>query len=99
MLHTLLEAGFDASYVNSTGETPLHMAVKRNNVQHVELLLKCGSCNPNAADGHRQTALHRAGEHGHDACLKALIACEQVDVNAEDAWSRTALHWTCVKYV
>lgn len=85
--------------MNTTGETPLHIAVKRNQLSHVEVLLGSNSCDPNAADGHRQTALHRAGEYGHDECLKALIACDKVDINAEDAWSRTALHWTCVKYV
>lgn len=99
LLQTLLEAKFEASYVNTTGETALHIAVKRNQLQHVEVLLKADSCDPNAADGHRQTALHRAGEYGHDGCLQALIACDRVDINAEDAWSRTALHWTCVKYV
>lgn len=98
-LEVLLGAGFDGSYVTEGGETPLHAAVKADKPKSVLLLLNCDSCDPNAADGHKQTALHRAGEFGYVNCLEFLVSHNRVDIDAEDAWKRTALHWLVQKYV
>lgn len=96
-LEVLLGAGFDGSYVTEGGETPLHAAVKADKPKSVLLLLNCDSCDPNAADGHKQTALHRAGEFGYVNCLEFLVSHNRVDIDAEDAWKRTALHWLVQK--
>lgn len=98
-LELLLSAGFDGSYVTEGGETPLHAAVKADKPKSVLLLLNCDSCDPNAADGHKQTALHRAGEFGYANCLEFLVSHNRVDIDAEDAWKRTALHWLVQKCV
>jgi ankyrin repeat protein len=97
LLIELLGAGFEGSYLNDAGETPLHAAVKADKPKSVSALLGCDSCDPNAVDGHKQTALHRAGEFGYVKCLEFLVSHERVNVDAEDAWSRTALHWTAQK--
>lgn len=99
LLLQMLAAKFPADYVDQTGETPLHRAVKAEKFFAVEALLQVQNCSPNAVDGHQQTALHRAGELRSIKCLAALLKSDRVNIDAEDAWSRTILHWTCQQYV
>lgn len=45
--------------INLQGISPLIEAVKRKNLKHVEILLKCGA-DPNMTDKDKRTSLHYA---------------------------------------
>jgi len=73
------------------GQTPLHFAVNRDNVDVVRLLLTSGA-NITAKDRSKATPLHLAVDHDSQLEMaKLLLGSVKVDVNAVDACGRTPL--------
>ncbi|XP_041940161.1 BRCA1-associated RING domain protein 1 [Alosa sapidissima] len=57
---------------NHKGETPLHLAAIKGDVEAVKRLLEQGA-DPNLKDNAGWTPLHEASNHGHAAVVEALI--------------------------
>lgn len=58
---------------NPVGETPLHIAAVRGDLEAVRVLLDAGA-DPNAVAEHNYTPLHEALEQGHPQVARILIA-------------------------
>jgi ankyrin repeat protein len=76
---------------NSTGVTPLILAIQSGQVQVVELLLRLGA-EVNVPDGSKRTPLHHAAllDAVHILCL--LLQVQDAKINFEDANNATPLH-------
>lgn len=59
--------------VNAAGETLLHRACKRNQVETVLKILALPDCDVNVQDHAGWTPLHEACNHGSTACVQALL--------------------------
>ncbi|XP_046544869.1 uncharacterized protein LOC124255078 [Haliotis rubra] len=79
---------------NRSGQTPLHMAVERQNIDNVRLLLSVAD--PNAQDMYGRTALHYVRHNNEeDNCheLCKLFVEKMADGNIkEKTYAETALH-------
>lgn len=62
------------------GFSPLHLAVKSNKKDCVDLLLNSYKCNPNVADLTGMTPLHHAAQLGLVEIMKTLIAHPDIDL-------------------
>ncbi len=85
---------YDASLVhekNLTGITPLHLAVRWNNPELVNLLLDLGA-DPNAADEKHATPLHESVASHAEHVITALVD-HRADVTCRDHKSRGLMHW------
>ncbi|KAK4696729.1 hypothetical protein P7C71_g1230, partial [Lecanoromycetidae sp. Uapishka_2] len=79
------------SSVSSEGETPLTQAALRGQLEMVDLLLRSGAADVNAANWHGRTALMCAASKCHGAIVKRLLATGSVNFNALDHDRRSAL--------
>ncbi|HBT82140.1 MAG TPA: hypothetical protein DEB35_01465 [Desulfuromonas sp.] len=69
---------------NCLGETPLHFAAIRGDVEAVEALIKAGA-DINAQGEHHYSPLHEAVEQGHPEVVRLLIgACARKDLKDSD---------------
>ncbi|MHB9146864.1 MAG: ankyrin repeat domain-containing protein [Candidatus Amoebophilus sp.] len=75
------------------GNTPLHDAAKKGNMEEAESLLHIGGhgVDINIKDAHGNTSLHLAIKHGHLEIAKFLIK-QGVDINARNKDQNTPLH-------
>ncbi|CAB0028765.1 unnamed protein product [Trichogramma brassicae] len=99
-----LESGQDPNLLlESTGESPLHMAVKRHNFGVAMLLLKKGA-NVNLANKDGETVLHLMANvdfygdlnEGYTFFKELFKINEQhqiTQIEAKDKWGRTPLEW------
>lgn len=72
LLKLFLEHGAQVcSAIANNAESPLHLAVKNDNLKMVQLLLEFGA-NPNQQCGYLHTPISLAREHGRDDILLAL---------------------------
>ena len=89
----------DMNAVNRCGETPLHIASRRN-VDIVQALLKSKECNVNIQTKDGDTPLHLAVETGDILCTEIvtlLLAHPQCDLNEANHEGKTPLHVACKK--
>ncbi|XP_052823265.1 BRCA1-associated RING domain protein 1 [Octopus bimaculoides] len=75
---------------NAKGETPLHVAVIKNNLAKVQVLLTEGA-NVNTKDHAGWTPLHEACNHGYEKIVKVLLDSGAL-INTPGSENDTALH-------
>ena len=88
-----INANFDSMIYeiqNLGNSSALHMAIKKNNIEIVKLLLLYGA-DPNILDSGYCSALHWAATKGNLAAVKLLLEA-QVNPNLQDLAKSTALH-------
>ncbi|XP_034237735.1 nuclear factor NF-kappa-B p105 subunit-like [Thrips palmi] len=76
---------------NEQGQTPLNIAVRRNNFQCVKLLCSAGA-NVNLADKEGNTPYHIAAKRDHTDCLETLLKVEDRELDKKSFEGDAALH-------
>lgn len=89
----LLEKGVDMNMTDSSGVTPLSLAVMQGREAVVKLILLTRKADVNLGISDGVTPLSLAGVEGHEAIMKLLLPKSDVDVNSDDSWGRTSLSW------
>jgi hypothetical protein len=89
----LVKHGADVQLADSSGDTPLHWAAFKGNVQSAALLLYLGA-SPTAADAYGATPLHLAAQSGAISIIELLLDGEYAEacdgaLEAQDAKGRT----------
>ena len=96
----LLGAGAKCTIDPTSGQTPIHLAISRGQLEIMEILLH--HSNLSVGDSTGATPLHLAAEYGHDTMVDLLLPklpkhsnnhmkSFPVAINAEDKHGRTAL--------
>jgi uncharacterized protein (TIGR03067 family) len=88
-VQSLLAKGADINKKNKQGETPLYVAVKRDDKAMVEFLVAEGA-DIDAKNKDGQTPLHIAARQGHKY-VAALLIERGAHPNAKNRWNRTPL--------
>lgn len=91
------EAGTIEHEVRRTA--PLALAIVKNRMEIVPLLLARGDIQVNIRDWNKQTPLHLAVQYGRDKAVRMLLDREDVDVNALDKGGLPAALFAVVKPV
>eukprot|EP00961_Rhodomonas_salina_P236509 3196400-Rhodomonas_salina.1 len=89
MARVLLEAGADKEAKNKGGQTPLHLAAKKNHVQVARVLLGAGA-DKEAKDVNMRTPLHSATDK-NSAKVAGLLLEAGADKEAKDGDAHTPL--------
>lgn len=77
---------------DATGNTPLHIAIRRNSIAAVDLLLKAPGININAVDQQRNTPLHIASSRGDDQIVTLLLNAPGIAINVVNNQNHTPLY-------
>ena len=85
-----LERRMSIEEIDGDGLTPLHAAIKKNNIGAVAALLECGA-NKEATTQDKNRPLHLAVAKSNTKAV-ALLLKHKVDINAHGAYGITALH-------
>lgn len=85
--------GFDTNQTNDSGSQPLSLAVRRDDLEWVKLLLLRGA-NPNAEDAMQNTALHYAARSKETSILTALLdaSSDAQAISSKNSKGATPLH-------
>ena len=87
------EANVNGDRVNYNGDTALHWASRRGNLEIPELLTSSGA-NMNLRTSYGWTALQLASNHGRLEIVQLLL-CQGADMSIRDnIYEKTALDWT-----
>jgi ankyrin repeat protein len=93
-LKKLIEEGADLTIANNSAETALTLAIKKNNLEAVKLLIELGKLDINIRSGHQQgTFLHIAIDQNKTEIAKYFIDQNNVEINAKDNAGQTLLHY------
>lgn len=82
---------------NSSKETPLIIAAKRNNIEFIGILLNNKNTQPNLQDINGDTALHIAVRNYYYDIAKLLLLDWRVDINVYNKNLETIVHLVCSK--
>lgn len=93
----LARAGYDASWADGFGNTPLHHAVKLGDKAVVEMLFGRPEVNAGAQDANGLSPLHVAASTGNVAILRLLFGRFDVDVEVTDSAGTTPLQLAALK--
>lgn len=88
----LIQAGADAGYQDTDGESPLHAAAKRESPEIVQLLLENGAKLDMQTKRSKETALHFAAWKGRLEIAKVLVKAG-ADLSLQNFKRRTAEQW------
>lgn len=89
----------DADTEDENMITPLHQAVRSNNIANVKALIDSGRIDPPFKVNGRNlnlnkwTVMHAVAQYGDEEMTKLLLSYEQVDANARDYDGKTPLHY------
>ena len=89
-VQVLLHANTDVNHVSSAGYTPLYIAVAKNDINLVTLLVG-QNANVNIMTSRRQAPLHVAAENGNNTIIQKLLTMK-ADPNLKDEIGNTSLH-------
>ncbi|GAB6022752.1 hypothetical protein CHUAL_006847 [Chamberlinius hualienensis] len=82
-------------YATATdGDTPLHMAVIRNNIKLIKILIDNYDADVDSSNNDGRTPLHEAVINNNIAIVTMLIEDFQANVDAVDINGNTPLHWS-----
>lgn len=91
ILQLIIDANGDINSWTLDVERPLHMAVLKNSVDNIRILIKHGA-KLYAEDYDSQTALHKASELGHIESVRELLKHYDSDeLDTTDAYDKTPL--------
>ena len=85
----VVECGFGVHFLDSNGETALHIAARGDYARLCLFLLRLG-LDPNTCNAQGATALHVAASHGHTGVLAVLLEEERTIRDARLPDGRTA---------
>jgi 26S proteasome non-ATPase regulatory subunit 10 len=91
LVKTLLSKGADPNMKTSGGQTALHFAASKTNLDVAKLLLEA-KASARVKDKRGQLALHRAAAVGSVPMIKLLLEKGKSPLNATDVDGWTALH-------
>jgi len=92
IVYNLLEnGGAEINYRIKSGDTPLNVAVRRNNIDTSTLLMVYADLN--FQDKNEQTPLMVAAYEGNVEIVKLLLSYSETDVNIQSNNGNTALIW------
>lgn len=77
-----------------SGETPLHVSVRSNNVDATRMLIKAGAA-VNLKDSHGNTPLHLSARDGYEEHARLLLSCGG-DPNEKNSDTLTPLDYAVV---
>lgn len=83
LVQRLLEDGAESTAVNSSGESPLHLAVKSGDRKMVEFVINELRIPTNIRDAFGRTPLHWAAQQGNVPVTECLLLA-QANVEAKD---------------
>ncbi|MEX0961564.1 MAG: ankyrin repeat domain-containing protein, partial [Simkaniaceae bacterium] len=84
------EIDFNLEY--NDGNTPLHLAISRGDLEIVKALLDTKNIDVNFENNYGNTPLHHAISGGNLEIVKALLKIEEIDVDLENNDGETPLH-------
>ena len=84
----------DVNIVDNDGESALHWAVNRDNIEALKLLLNVQGIDVNNVDNNGWSALLKAVRENNNEALKLLLDVPSIHVNIVDSGGWSALHWT-----
>lgn len=90
----LLENGACVNTQDKDGSTPLHYAVKRGNVDFIQLFLNY-KADYNAVDNNGYSLLFPAARWNQNVEVVQLLIDLGLNVNDLDKTGKTPLHWAC----
>ena len=90
-VEALIAAGADVNAWTTSGRTPMQNAIRRGDVEMVELLVRSGAIVTHRPYGERGSVLHDAARYGRASMVQLLIRAG-ADVNQEDRYRNTPLH-------
>ncbi len=92
----LLQNGASVNSVDEEGRTPLHVAIRHNQIDIVKMLIAIQDINVNIADKNGMTPLIEAAQLGHDELIKLLCTIAHINVNVAGKCGRNALHFAAL---
>ena len=92
-LQTLLTAGATAETLDANGRSALFLAVDKNHVDCVRLLLTAPGTDVNTPNVNNITPLWVSAISGHAECMRLLLTVPEINVNHADEDGETALYW------
>ncbi|KAF7555470.1 hypothetical protein G7Z17_g2155 [Cylindrodendrum hubeiense] len=85
ILYALIQRGADINETDKNGKTALHMAVAREKIHLVKILLESKSIHLNILDSKNWTPLRIAAHKGHEAIVQLLVDREaNLDIRDQD---------------
>lgn len=93
----LVHEEIDVNHGDSTGNSALHRAAARGNLDTVKLLLNSEGIDVNKKSRYGLTPLMLSARIGHAKCVDVLLSRAEIDIDTADNEGNTALIWTVME--